>query len=159
VTRNSAPICRVAYDPCIGLRESLPPTRRFENVAIDPKIGNLSVFRAEQPRHVDDQAADNDARGEPEPRIAGNVAVDRRSVAANSARGTLALRLERVDGVLHSTLQLLNVRGSVVGEGVEQFVDILNQRVKLLGLFHVARFVSVGESNIAATLSKVVQHS
>jgi hypothetical protein len=134
-----------------GTSESLRPTRRNDS--------NLSVFRAEQPRHVDDQTADNDARGEPEPRIAGNVAVDRRSVAANSARGTLALRLERVDGVLHSTLQLLNVRGSVVGERVEQFVDVLNQRVKLLGLFHVARFVSVGDSNIAATLSKVVQHS
>lgn len=54
--------------PCKGPRESLRPTRRNDS--------NLSVFRAEQPRHVDDQAADNDARGEPEPWIAGNVAVD-----------------------------------------------------------------------------------
>jgi|SRR5580658_9938394 hypothetical protein len=59
---------RVRFHGLRRPRESLRPTRRNDS--------NLSVFRGEQPRHVDDQAADNDARGEPEPRIAGNVAVD-----------------------------------------------------------------------------------
>jgi hypothetical protein len=48
---------------------------------------------------------------------------------ANPLGGTFSLRIERVDGSLHATLQLIDMSGLVVAESVDQLLHILNKRV------------------------------